>query len=136
MNTTEPGATWPDIVYLVAHGTPTGVQCEYANDFGTGLHRLSWSDLTRGFTGLPAINITFLASCRVGFKQAAEAFFGVKATRYLIAPRYFVKPSQLGCAFHTFLFNLEIRGDDILTAVQKAEQASGIKLSFYDHADF
>ena len=136
LKTTEPEGCWPDIIYLVAHGSPSGVQCEFESSIGSGSHHLDWAKLTEGFVGLSTANILFLASCRTGFKQAAEALFRVKAAKYLIAPRYFVKPSQLGCAFHTFLYNLEIRGDDIATAIRKAEEASGISLAFYDHGDF
>lgn len=132
----EPGASRFNCIYLAAHGNGF---CIYSSR--ETARSLSWDEIAMAFKNAEdcfAENaLLFLASCRSNFRSSAATLFEKnRHLQHIVAPKSGISPQALGCCFHTLMYNYEFKHEDILTAVERAEAATGTHFAYFDRADF
>lgn len=122
-----------DYIYLCGHANE--------NDFGeaNGGQGISWTDFAMALCNVDWLNpqgVLFLATCRGGLPQIAHTMFSVCGKiDYICGPLWTVDMHDLTTAFHVFIYNLEIRGEEPSVAIDRAFRSTGRRFFCYDRVE-
>jgi hypothetical protein len=122
-----------DYVYLCGHADERGFGEE------DGSNEITWPSFALALCNANWLNkdgVLFLATCRGGLRQIAENMFNVCGKiDYICGPRWVADKHDLTTAFHVFIYNLEVRGEEPAVAAERAYLASGRHFFCYDRLE-
>lgn len=122
-----------DYIYLCGHANEKG--------FGeaSGSNLITWPSFATALSTVNWLNkdgVLFLATCRGGLRQIADNMFNICGKiDYICGPRCWATGHDLTTAFHIFIYNLEVRGEEPAVAVERASAGTGRHFFCYDRLD-
>lgn len=122
-----------DYIYLSSHGNSAGFNStDSAIEF-------SWIDFAVEICNSECLNehcVVMLSCCRGGLNEVAYTLFDTcDKIDYIIGPRQSLSSADMLIAFNIFLFNLENRNVDPITACEKIKSGADLRFKSFDREE-